>query len=161
LRDAGVVRLAEPEHGFLARFGILVRLGDRDELVDRAALVALREGEDQGVLEIGVLDPAVETDHLVERRAALAGPEDRLLPRVHGLRGVGGDAEQPVAGVGVVMLGDREDDLFLQVLALLPPELLAEPRLIVGLAGLAKPEDRFLPEILRLVLVAGEIAQHR
>src|SRR5687768_406746 len=80
LHGAWIARLAEPEDRLVAKLLVLVVLRDAHELVERLGIAAaLREHEDQLLLDLGVRHLVVQLCERFRRRATvLPGQEQRL-----------------------------------------------------------------------------------
>ena len=112
----GFIGLPQPEQGPFPQLGVGVALGDVYQLVQRLRLVALGVNEDQLLPHLLVAHVAVQLGQLAERHAALAGPEERLLPHLDPLGSVAGDAEEPAAVLLATHLREREEHLLLELL---------------------------------------------
>src|SRR5690242_7676435 len=151
LSRARIVALPEPEQRLLSELRVGITLRDVEQLVDRGGLVALRVHEDQLLPHLAVGNRAVEVRQIGDRRVGLPGPEEGLLPDILRLGGVAGYAEQPARVLLAAGLGDREQDLVLELGLLETAVQRPKERVVLLAAGLADPEDRFLAQVGRHV----------
>ena len=106
-----------------------------------------------------VLHPVVQAGQLVQVPARLTHPEERLLAHLHRLALVERDVHEPAPVLRAAHLGEREDDLLLQVLDCeLGVQASQEGGVLRG-AALAQPEDRLFAGLFRGALVGGVVAQ--
>ena len=95
-----------------------------------------------------IVERVVESAEIGDRRPALSGPEERLLPDLDRLSAVAGHAEEPTSCSPVPPICEIEKRIFLRSSSpLIRPKSSAQVGRVLASAALADPEDRLLPQV--------------